>query len=122
MNDGFGVAVGIERVAQLFEFLAQFEIVVDLAVEDDPRAAICVVNWLLAAFEVDDRETTHRETGGTVDVEAVFVRSAVTNGVVHARQQLLVNRLPVVSNDPDNSTHRLLILKNLVNPVSRLPE
>jgi hypothetical protein len=37
----------------------------------------------------------------------------VTNGVVHPRQQLLVNRLPVVSNDAYNSTHWSCILANL---------
>jgi len=64
------------------------------------------MNWLLAALEIDDRKAAHGESGGAVDVEAVLVGSAVTNGVVHARQQLLVNRLPVVSNDPYDSTHR----------------
>src|SRR6185369_9052477 len=114
VDDGFGVAVRVERVAQLFEFLAQLEIVVDLAVEDDPRAAIRVVNGLLAAFEIDDREAAHREAGGTVNVEAVFVGSAMANGVVHPREQLLVNRLPVVSNDPYDSTHWSRILANLL--------
>jgi hypothetical protein len=63
------------------------------------------MNWLLAALEIDDREAAHRESGGTVEVEAVLVGATVTNGVVHPRQQLLVNRLPVVSNDPYDSTH-----------------
>jgi sulfate adenylyltransferase len=34
----------------------------------------------------------------------------VTNGVVHPPEQWLVNRLPVVSNDPYDSTHRARIL------------
>src|SRR5215213_1162155 len=106
VNDGFGVAVGVESVAQLFEFLAQLEVVVDLAVEDDPRATIRVVNWLLAALEVDDCEATHREAGRAVDVKAVLIGTAVTDGVVHPRQQLLVNWLTVVPNDPYDSTHK----------------
>src|SRR5262245_50787416 len=43
MNDGFGVAVGVEGVAEFFQLLSQLEIVVDLAVEDDPGAAVMVV-------------------------------------------------------------------------------
>ena len=54
MNDGFSVAVGVKLVSQFFESLAEFEVVVDLAVEDNPGGAILIVNWLLAAFQIDD--------------------------------------------------------------------
>src|SRR6185436_17533388 len=69
MNDGFGVAVGVERVAKVFQLLAQLEIVVDLAVEDDPRGSIPIVNGLLAALEIDDREAAHGQTHRAVDIE-----------------------------------------------------
>ena len=36
MNDRFGVAVGVEGVAEVLKLLAQLEIVIDLAIEHDP--------------------------------------------------------------------------------------
>src|SRR5215213_892323 len=120
MNDGFGVAVGVERMTQLFEFFAEFEVVVDLAIEDNPRAAIRVVNGLLAALEVDDREAAHREAGGAIDIKTVLVRPAVTNSLVHPRQELLINRFSVVSNDSYDSTHWSRILANLTGAVQNL--
>ena len=55
---------------------------------------------LLAAIE-----SAHRETGGAIDVKTVLVRPAVTNSLVHPRQELLINRFSVVSNDAYDSTH-----------------
>jgi hypothetical protein len=86
VDDGFGVAVGVESVTQLFEFFTQLEIVIDLAVEDYPGTPIEVVDGLLTALEVDNCEATHRQTGGTIDVEAVLVRPAVKDRVIHPRE------------------------------------
>src|ERR1044072_1982216 len=86
VNDGFGIAVGVERVAEVFQLLAQLEIVVNLPVEDDPRRSVAIMNWLLAALEVNNRKAAQGETDRAVDVEAIFVRAAVTNRVVHPRQ------------------------------------
>ena len=36
VNDRFGVAVGVKGVAEFFELFAEFEVVVDFAVENDP--------------------------------------------------------------------------------------
>ena len=106
MNDRFGVAVGVEGVTELFQLLAQLEIVVDLAVENDPGAAIVIVNQLLTTLQVDDREAAHRHSDRAVDVETILVRTAMPEDrVVHPRQQLLVNRVSVVSNDASNATH-----------------
>src|SRR5205085_526446 len=107
VNDGFGVAVGVKGMAQFFQLRPQFEIVVDLAVENDPRAAVLVVNRLRSAFEIDDCEAAHSETDGAVEVEAIVVGTTMTNRIAHSRQQLLVNRLSVVSNDTYNSTHQV---------------
>src|SRR6185369_10439411 len=109
VHNRFGVAVGVESVAQLLEFFAQLEIVVDLAVEDDPRAAILIVDGLLSALEVNDGQAAHRQTNGAVHVETVFIRAAMTDSFIHPPQQLLVNRLAVVPNDSCDSTHTAYI-------------
>ncbi len=105
MDDRFGVAVGVEGVSEFFELLAQLEIVVDLAVKNDPRRAILIVNRLLPALEIDDREAAHCQADGSVDIEAVFVRAAMPDRFIHAGQQRFVNRLAVVSNESNDSTH-----------------
>jgi len=46
--------VGFEDVAAGDELLAQLEVVVDLAVEEDLERAVLVADGLPAAFEVDD--------------------------------------------------------------------
>src|ERR1700720_780005 len=59
MNDRFRVAVGIKLMAELLELIAQFAVVVNLAVEDNPGSAVLIMNWLLATFQVNDREPAH---------------------------------------------------------------
>src|SRR5947199_8348297 len=52
VNDSFSVAVGIELVAELFELLAHFSIVVDFAVENIPCLAVLIMNLLLSVLLV----------------------------------------------------------------------
>src|SRR4051812_46049287 len=59
MNDGLGVAVGIKAMAAALEVLAEFAIVIDFAVVDNPGGAIGVVNRLLTALQIDDGQTAH---------------------------------------------------------------
>ena len=57
VDDGFGVGVGAEEVAARDELAAQLDVVVDLAVEDDPDGLVLVGHRLAAAGEVDDAES-----------------------------------------------------------------
>src|SRR5262249_4647806 len=60
MNDDFGVAmVGGKPVSGALELLAQLDVVVDLAVEDDRNGAVFVEDRLLTGGHVDDRQTAH---------------------------------------------------------------
>src|SRR5215475_8755950 len=54
MNNSFCIAVRVERVPELFKFLAELEIVVDLAIENDPSGAVLIGNWLLPTLDIDD--------------------------------------------------------------------
>jgi hypothetical protein len=98
MDNRFGIAVGIEGMAQLLQLFSELKIVVDLAVEDYPRRTFLIVNWLLAALQVDDGQAAHSETNGPINVKAIVVRPAVPDRIAHARQQLFVDRFPVISN------------------------
>ena len=117
VNDSFSIAVGIELVAELFEFFAQLAIVVDLAVENNPCRAVLIMNRLLSVREIDDREPSHRQSHAIAEIETVIVRTAMTNGLIHAREQLAINRSAVFVNYSCNATHGLLrpFLKNLVH-------
>src|SRR2546425_9607313 len=117
VNDSFRIAVGIELVAELFELLAQLAIVVDLAVENNPGGAVLIMNRLLSVREIDDREPPHRQSHPIAEIETVIVRTTMTNRLVHAREQLTINRSAVFVNYSCNATHDLLrpFPKNLVH-------
>ena len=91
VNDRFGVAICIEGVAEFLELLAEFAVVVDLAVENDPGSSILIVNRLLPALQVDDRQAAHAQADRAVEVEPVVIRSTMLDGSAHPRDQRLVN-------------------------------
>ena len=66
VNDRFGVAVCIEGVTEFLEFVAEFAVVVDLAVENYPGRAILIVNGLLSALQVDYRQAAHAKPDRTM--------------------------------------------------------
>src|SRR5690349_4051039 len=58
----FGVAVGPERMSQRAQLVAQFDEVVDRAVEDDHMASVRTDHRLMTGFrEVEDGEASERE-------------------------------------------------------------
>jgi hypothetical protein len=61
--------------------------------------------WLVAAFEVDDRKAAHRQSHAGAEMKAVVVRPPMTNGLVHPRQQISVNRSAVTANNACYATH-----------------
>ena len=107
VNDGFSIAIGIKGVAEFLELFAQLAIVVDLAIENDPRGAILIVNRLPAAREIDNRQPAHPQAHGPAEIEAVFVRTAMANCVAHPADQMLVNVATIVSNYACDSTHNV---------------
>src|SRR6266850_372666 len=82
---GFGVTIGVEPVAKLLQLPAQLAIVVNLAVENDPGGTVLIMNRLLTAFQIDDRQPAHCQAHALTEIKAVLVRAPVTNGLVHAR-------------------------------------
>src|SRR6266550_2468937 len=113
MDDRFGVAVGVKGVAKFFQLLPQLEIVVDLAVEDYPRCLILIMNRLLTAFEIDDRETAHSQSHRTANVKAVFVGTAMPYRRAHSRQQHFIDRSCVVMDYSYDSTYTTMGLLGL---------
>ena len=87
VQDRLGVAVGGEPVAPRLQFQPQLGVVEDLAVEDDPQAAVLVADGLLARAEIDDGEPGVAQAGLIVQVDAELVRAAVPDGAEHAPER-----------------------------------
>src|SRR5438128_10733732 len=88
VNDGFSIAVSIKSVAEFLELFAQLAIVVDLAVENNPRGAILIMNWLVTAREIDNRKPAHSQAHGAAEIEAIVVRTAMANCIAHPAEQI----------------------------------
>src|SRR2546421_5117771 len=107
MNDGFSVAVCIEGVAKLLQLFTKFAVVIDLAIENNPGCAILIVDRLLAAFHIDDRQPSHAQAHTLVEVEAVIIRAAMFYRLAHPGQKRLVHEGAVILDDAYNATHKL---------------
>ena len=81
-----------KRVTALPQFLAELDVVEDLAVERDPDGAVLVAERLGAARGVDDGQPGVPERGALVAVPAVAVRPAVPEPAHHPAQQGQVRR------------------------------
>src|SRR5262249_2492949 len=87
VDDGLRVARCQKPVAEQLQLSAQFAVVVDLAVEDDPHRARFVVNRLAASREIDDAEAAHAEADAGLDVDTLVVWTAVSYDVAHAMDE-----------------------------------
>jgi hypothetical protein len=53
-QENFRVALRQKLVAQYLQFLTQFEVIVDFAVEDKDRPSIVAEQWLGSSRQIDD--------------------------------------------------------------------
>ena len=77
VQNRFGVAVRAEAMAALFQFPAQFQMIVDLAVEDDDGVAVLGKDGLIAALNVDDLQARRAQRDGLGFKDALLVRTAM---------------------------------------------
>jgi len=84
VDDGFGVGLRGEGVAERREFFRQLAEVVDLAVEDGDDRAVRVEQRLLAGGQVDDRQAAVAEADAGFQVDVALDRTAVELGLIHA--------------------------------------
>ena len=107
MDDRFGVAPRSIAVPLRLEARPQRRVVVDLAVEGDPHAAVLVGHRLLAGrADVDDGETPVREADGAVDEQTGAVGTAMAQHIAHPAEAIDLNGLTRVEvNDAGKATH-----------------
>src|SRR5271165_2057528 len=109
MNDDFGVGVRAHAMAVVFELGAEFEEVVNLAVENDPGATVFVEDRLMASREVDDAEAAHAEASAIGDVDSLIVGAAIHDLFAHVVHERLSNvALASCAHHPGDSTHGLV--------------
>ena len=80
IQDGLSITVGTESIAPLFQFLPQFQVIVDFPVEDDNRVAILGDDGLIAARNVDNLQACRAQRHGLGFKDALLVRTAMLEG------------------------------------------
>ena len=106
VNEHLGVrVVRAHAVTLALELGAQLRVVVDLAVLDDPDRLVLVRDRLIAALEVDDRQPTRRERGGSVRDEAGGVRPAMNEAFVHDLERGDVRHVAARRHEPADAAH-----------------
>jgi hypothetical protein len=77
MENDFRIGVRDESMAQTLQFLSQFNVIVNFAVESEDRIARLLVHGLAAGLKVDNLEP--RRANGTIwgDVYALLIGAAV---------------------------------------------
>src|SRR5690606_37943477 len=86
VDDDFGIGLRVEAVPLRDQRSAQFHVVEDRAIEHGPDVAAFVVDGLVAADQIDDREPRRGESDAGIDIKSVSVRPAVMQGVNHPFQ------------------------------------
>jgi hypothetical protein len=105
MDQALGVATGPEDMPAGEEPGSELGIVVDLAVEGDPDRSVLVAHRGRAAVNVDDRQPSVAQPGGTFEEKAVAVRPSMSQGRRHPGQQFAVGSLPPAIHKSGDSTH-----------------
>ena len=103
VGDHLRIRLGREAVAERLELLAKLDVVVDLAVLHHPEAPALVGDRLVAAVEVDDRESSVRHPEAGVEIEADSVGTAMPELARHLEQKLARDSLASV--DTGQTTH-----------------
>jgi hypothetical protein len=106
MDDSLCVAFGAIPVATRFEIFSQILVVINFTVEDNPDVSVFIAQGLMSGLNVDDAEAAHRQPDVLFDKEAIIVRAAVDDLLVHSGEQVTIYTPgPLGMKDTADSTH-----------------
>jgi hypothetical protein len=90
----------------LFEGRSNVRVVVNLSVVCDPDRVVLVRQWLVAASEIDNAQTTMGEEGGAIRMKTGAIRPAMGEDITHteSRRDVIVNKA-VGRDNAGDSTH-----------------
>ena len=95
-------------MAAPLEVATELLVVVDLAVEDDPRGPVLIADRLIPRQEVDDAQPAHPETHAGSEVHALAIRPAMSERGAHGVDVPFENRAAVEIDDSGDAAHRSL--------------
>ena len=87
MDDDLGVSVCFEGVTFAQEKGAQFLVIVDFPVEDDPDAAVLIGQGLMSSVQVNDREPAVAQSDLGGGVNAFIVWTSMADSLKHRPNQ-----------------------------------
>src|SRR5580658_249186 len=90
-------------MADLFQLGAQFQVIVDFAVEDDKGVAIGRKDWLVAALEVNNFQAGGAERADFGLEDTLLVRSAMDQGRRGAPDAVRIGR-PIFMGEAGDAT------------------
>ena len=99
----FGVGTRMKSVAELLQFRAQFQVIVDLAVEDDRRVAVVRRDGLVAGCKVDDLQPRRAQRANARPEDALLVRPAMNQRVDGALNPLGIGRPVLIRKTGDTA-------------------
>ena len=106
MQDSLGVAVRREAVPASLQLRAQFDVVEDFAIEDDPQRPVLIPDRLLAAAEIDDAQARASQADPRVTIDSEFVGTPVPDHCQHLSQGFFRHRCWLLQAcHADNATH-----------------
>src|SRR5579872_5516602 len=86
VKDGLRVAARAILMSLRFEISAQFLVVVDFAVINNPDGALFIADRLMPALHINDAKPPHSQADILGDVTAIVIRTAVGNAPIHSHQ------------------------------------
>src|SRR5882762_6199061 len=107
MNDRLGIALcAIAMPVRFLQILAEFPMIVEFAVVNDPDVLFFVCNRLMPRPYIDNAETAHGQPDVLFHVETVVVRTPMNNTLVHLLERCTLDAMHLVDmNNPANSAH-----------------
>src|SRR5262249_35562471 len=87
------------------EIAAQFLVVVNFAVKDDPDVSLFVADRLMPALHIDDAEPAHCQTDAPLDKKAGVIGAAVHNLLVHFCQRLALHATRIKPKNSADPAH-----------------
>src|SRR5439155_19167663 len=106
MQNRLSVALGAITMAARLQVRSELLMVVDFAVVNDPEVFVFVGDRLVAGGNIDDAEAAHGQPDITFDKEAVIVRPAMDDLMIHLLDPAAFNQLACIRiENSANSAH-----------------
>jgi hypothetical protein len=106
MKNRLGIALRLIAMTRSFHFPAEDPMVVDLSIEGNPHAVVLIRHRLVAARNIDDRQTAMSETDRPIEPQARAVRPSMLLDLRHPHQTSALRPITHIAlHNPGNGAH-----------------